>query len=208
MMKKYLFLFLLTASLFLNFTAKGAPSPSVVEGEIELAMVIPDGDDSRRYSTIADASLSYTSLEGGVEIPASSIPKLVFSMDDPPEGFEALTIEITGTLGTSAKASWKEFPRVKLAGLSLHIRAFECLPEEIDRYAPFVEFSLPAMELSTEKISVNGYQARGFVDLKNMQIYLVGKTELPSMEDPDYSANLAGRAVVIELGAKLKKFGK
>ena len=208
MIKKYLFLFLLTSSLFFNFAVEGAPSPSVVEGEIELAMVIPDGDDSRRYSTIADASLSYTSLEGGVEIPASSIPKLFFSMDDPPEGFEALTVEITGTPETSAKASWKEFPKVKLVGLSLHIRAFECLPEEIDRYAPFVEFSLPAMDLSTERISVNGYQARGFVNLKNMQIYLVGKTELPSMEDPDYSANLAGRAVVIELGAKLKKFGK
>lgn len=175
-----------------------------VEMESTARLVTVDG--APHFTAKGAGAIEYERSDGETaSISGSAIPSMVYESDDPPDGLDALTVIVSGTIGTTATADWSEFPRVVLENLILHVAVYDAPAEKAGGgVRPIIEFTLPPTELSTDRIVVEGVESGGYIDLKKMEAQLAGKIVLPDADFEPYSEHLAGEPIIFELLIRLK----
>ncbi|MBT3180873.1 MAG: hypothetical protein HN337_00020, partial [Deltaproteobacteria bacterium] len=117
-----------TLLFFLIFTSicsfANAATDSI-DMKMELTARLVTIKDQPYFTAKGQGTLEYDSMDDGAVIYLKSFPTLVYESDDPPPGFEALTIVVTGIIGTTATVDWSGYPDVELENLNLHIEAYE-----------------------------------------------------------------------------------
>lgn len=174
-----------------------------VEMESTARLVTVDG--APHFTAKGSGAIEYERSDGETaSISGSAIPSMVYESDDPPNGLDALTVIVGGTIGTTATADWSEFPRVVLENLILHVAVYDAPAEKAGGgVRPIIEFTLPPTELSTDRIVVEGVESGGYIDLKKMEAQLAGKIVLPDADFDPYSEHLAGEPIIFELLIRL-----
>lgn len=135
---------------------------------------------------------------------AESVPRLTYEAERPPANLAALTIYVDTMPGTTPYVSWDSWPVVTLSGVDVRVRAYDIAAAQItSTQKPIMDLLVTGLTFSTQKVTVEGEEAEGYVDGDNLDALLVGKTILPEDEYKPYHEWLAGREAIVEVYARM-----
>ncbi len=194
-----LLLILITTS----FLSEANAAKESIDAKMELTARLVTIKGQPYFTARGKGTLEYESIEDGAIVYLKSFPTLIYESNDPPPGFEELTVVITGVLGTTATVDWSNYPEVDLRDLKLHIEAYDASLDEIDTLRPFLSTTVSDIDLSTKPIYVEGVSSGGYVDPGNLEVQMAGKVIAPDNAEPLYERHIAGEPILLELLIKI-----
>ena len=166
--------------------------------------------DSPPLTAEGSGEICYELGEKSADIVGESIPPLVHSMIDPPDGQADMTVVAEAIAGTTPHLSWASFPEVDLDGVDIRVRAYPMKLSAVTSSSDaIVDVVLSNLSFSTGRVEVEGVSAEGYIDAETLSAMLVGKAMIPPYSYSPYKEWLADQPVLIELLVKMANpYGK
>jgi len=182
--------------------AEGIKPASEQKADLDISITVrfPTLPDAPSFTAGGTGPVEYSLRGTGAIIKGESLPRLSFESNGPIGGMKELSVVVEAIPGTSPAVDWSRYPEITLQRLELRVRAYERDSDETDDHAkPVMDFVLPDLKFSTERIEVEGEEAKGYVDVDGPEVLLVGAVVLPKDGFPRADEWLSKEPAILEL---------
>lgn len=199
----------LAAVLLLGMAVPAHAAGEQLDAAMSLTATFVTLPDAPTFTATGTGTIDYALEGSGATVPAAGIPRMIYEADDPPAGLTSLTVVVSAVQNTKATIDWSRFPVVQLKELDLRVQAYDVAEADTSSAEAIVDVILSDLTLTTEPVSVEGWEDAGYVDMENLEAQLVGEAILPDYDYPAYDKWLAGEPALLSLRVRMPNpYGK